>query len=171
MSVGARALVVMGVSGSGKSAAGCALAQRLGWRFIDGDDFHPPANVAKMRAGTPLNDQDRAPWLARLNAILRHSLAKGESIVIACSALKENYRSQLGERIPGLLVAHLRGSEELIAARIAERRHRYMPASLLRSQFETLEPPALGWEIDISASLDDVVEALIEKVAAPGPAG
>jgi carbohydrate kinase (thermoresistant glucokinase family) len=135
MTAPVRALLLMGVSGSGKTTVGVALAQRLGWRFIDGDDFHPQANVEKMRAGTPLNDKDRAPWLERLNAVLRHSLAKDEPIVLACSALKARYRAQLAERLPGLQFAHLRGSQELIAARLASAGIEYMPP-LLRSQFE-----------------------------------
>ena len=169
MTAPVRALLLMGVSGSGKTTVGVALARRLGWRFIDGDDFHPPANVEKMRAGTPLNDDDRAPWLERLNAVLRHSLAKDEPIVLACSALKARYRAQLAERLPGLQFAHLRGSQELIAARLAERRHKYMPASLLRSQFDALEPPDGAWAIDIDQPLDAVVEALAGRIGATTP--
>lgn len=164
MTAAVRALLLMGVSGSGKTTVGLALARRLGWRFIDGDDFHPPANVEKMRAGMPLDDGDRAPWLERLNAVLRHSLAKGEPIVLACSALKASYREQLAERLPGLQFAYLSGNQELIAARLADRRHKYMPASLLRSQFDTLEPPREAWQIDIDQPLDSLVEALAGRV-------
>ena len=169
MTAPVRALLLMGVSGSGKTTVGVALARRLGWRFIDGDDFHPPANVEKMRAGTPLNDDDRAPWLERLNAVLRHSLAKDEPIVLACSALKARYRDQLAARLPGLQFAYLHGSLDLIAARVAGRQHKYMPASLLRSQFDTLEPPLQAWQIDIDQPLDTVVEALANRIGATTP--
>ncbi len=105
-----RVVVLMGVSGSGKTTIGRALAQRLGWRFRDADDYHPPANVEKMRAGRPLDDHDRAPWLDRLNALLRHDLAKGHPVVLACSALRQRYRDRLSAKVPGVLVVHLSGS-------------------------------------------------------------
>jgi gluconokinase len=153
------AVVVMGVSGCGKTSVGRALAERLGARFVDADDFHPPANVEKMRAGVPLDDADRAPWLARLNAVMRHAVAKGESVVLACSALKRRYRDALADGVPGLRVVHLSGSRELIAARIAARRHRYMPASLLASQFEALEPPEDAVVVDVAMDVDEVAAA------------
>jgi gluconokinase len=155
------AVVVMGVSGCGKTSVGEALARRLGARFVDADDFHPPANVEKMRAGTPLDDTDRAPWLARLNAVMRHSVAKGEPVVLACSALKARYRAALAERLPGLRVVHLAGTFELISTRLAQRQHRYMPASLLASQFEALEAPQDAVTVDVDAP----VEALAEGAA------
>ncbi len=154
-----RAIVVMGVSGCGKTSVGQALAARLGARFVDADDFHPPANVEKMRAGVPLDDADRAPWLARLNAVMRHALARGDSVVLACSALRQRYRDALAERLPALRVVHLSGSRELIASRIAARSHRYMPASLLASQFEALEPPRDAIVVDVEGSIDEVVDA------------
>jgi len=153
------AVVVMGVSGCGKTSVGEALAQRLGARFVDADDFHPPANVEKMRRGTPLDDTDRAPWLARLNAVLRHSVAKGDPVVLACSALKARYRTALGERLPGLRIVHLAGSFELISARLATRQHRYMPPSLLASQFEALEAPDDAVTVDVDASVEAIAEA------------
>lgn len=154
------AVVVMGVSGCGKTSVGQALAARLGARFVDADDYHPPANVEKMRAGVPLDDADRAPWLARLNAVLRHSVARGESVVLACSALKRRYRDALAERLRGgLRVVHLSGSRELIASRIAARRHRYMPASLLASQFDALEPPRDAVVVDVGGSVEEVAAA------------
>lgn len=154
-----RAIVVMGVSGCGKTSVGQALAARLGARFVDADDFHPPANVEKMRAGVPLDDADRAPWLARLNAVMRHALARGDSVVLACSALRQRYRDALAERLPALRVVHLSGSRELIASRIAARSHRYMPASLLASQFEALEPPRDAIVVDVGGAVDEVVDA------------
>jgi gluconokinase len=138
-------VVVMGVSGSGKSTVGALLAERLGAEFLDADEFHPPGNVAKMAAGVPLTDDDRRPWLERLNAELRQQ----KDAVLACSALKESYRRTLAHGIDCRFV-HLRGPIELIRARMAERSHRYMPASLLESQFATLEPPAGAIEVDIA---------------------
>ena len=149
-------VVVMGVSGCGKSSVGEALARRLGARFLDADDFHPPANVAKMRSGVPLDDTDRAPWLARLNAMLHESRAAGESVVLACSALKHRYREALAAGLEGLRFVHLDGSFDLIAHRLAQRRHQYMPASLLRSQFDALEPPADAIVLAIDRDVEDI---------------
>ncbi len=136
----------MGVSGCGKTTVGQLLASRLGYPFLDADEFHPPTNVAKMAAGTPLTDADRQPWLEMLNGKLRAQ----ENAVLACSALKESYRSILSRDLPDCRFVHLRGDIELIRARLAERKHRYMPASLLESQFATLEPPAGALAIDIA---------------------
>jgi len=163
-------LVVMGVSGCGKSAVGAALASRLGWRFADGDDFHPPANVAKMRTGVALDDADRAPWLDRLNALLRHSAAKREPLVLACSALKQRYRDALAARVPGLRFVFLDGDAGLIAQRLAQRQHRYMPASLLRSQFDALEPPADAIRVDVAEPLDQVVARVVAAIRGADPA-
>ena len=145
----------MGVSGSGKSTVGALLAQRLGVEFLDADEFHPPENVAKMAAGVPLSDEDRWPWLERLNAELK----KREDAVLACSALKESYRRALAQGVQCRFV-HLRGPIELIRARMETRRHRYMPASLLESQFATLEPPAGAVEVDIAESPERCVEII-----------
>ena len=138
-------LLVMGVSGSGKNTIGEPLAKKLGWRFIDGDDYHPKENVAKMAAGIPLQDADRWPWLDKLNSVLK----KETQAVIACSALKEAYRQRLLKDIESKVV-YLRGSFELIKSRVEARKHRYMPASLLKSQFDTLEPPKDAIEVDVS---------------------
>ena len=159
------AIVVMGVSGSGKTTVGRALAVRLGWTFHDGDDYHPPANVEKMRAGQPLNDEDRGPWLDRLNALLRHSAAKRQPVVLACSALRQRYRDRLSRRVDGLLFVHLTGSYDQVAQRLAERAHRYMPASLLASQFEALEPPADALTVDVAASVEEIVDTVARRVA------
>lgn len=164
-----RQVLVMGVSGCGKSSVGSALAERLGWRFVDADDYHPAANVDKMRAGLPLDDQDRAPWLDRLNALLRHSAARDQPVVLACSALRERYRERLSHRLPGLAIVHLRGDFDTIAARLAARTHRYMPPTLLRSQFDTLEspgPPAI--DIDIGQSLEAIVATLFKQLSIAG---
>ena len=148
----------MGVSGCGKTTVGRALAARLNATFLDADDFHPEANVAKMRAGTPLNDDDRAPWLATLNRELRTRSEHGEQVVLACSALKKNYRAAIGDRLPQTQWVFLDGSFDLIAARMRERPDHYMPESLLRSQFDALERPDDAMTMTISIELDTQVQ-------------
>jgi gluconokinase len=149
----------MGVSGCGKSTVGALLAQKLGVEFLDADEYHPPENVAKMAAGMALNDEDRRPWLERLNAELR----RREDVVLACSALKASYRDILAQGAHCRFV-HLRGSIELIHARLAERRHRYMPASLLESQFATLEPPAHAIVVDVARPAEDCVAEILAQL-------
>lgn len=153
-------VIVMGVSGAGKSTIGAALARELGWRFIDADDHHPPGNVAKMSAGLPLTDADRAPWLESLNSVLR---LEGNA-VIACSALKQSYRDRLTAGICAPVFVFLKGELELIGSRLAQRQHRYMPASLLRSQFEALEPPAEAIAVDVSADVPACVAAIVKQL-------
>lgn len=149
----------MGVSGCGKSTVGEALATSLGWPFLDADDFHPPANVAKMAAGLPLVDDDRWPWLDRIADELRAVLARGGHAVLACSALRESYRERL-RRAGDVRFVHLQGDQPTIAARIAGRAHKYMPPSLLPSQFATLEPPADALAVDIRASVPEQVQRI-----------
>ena len=153
-------VIVMGVSGVGKTTIGTRLAASLGWRFIDADELHPPENVAKMAGGTPLTDEDRWPWLDRLNALLREAEASGESAVLACSALREAYRRRLTQGLAAPRIVYLHADKALIAARIAQRQHRYMPTSLLASQFATLEPPADALSVDVSGSLESSVDAV-----------
>lgn len=152
--------VVMGVSGSGKSTTGAALARALGWPFVEGDDLHPPENVAKMAAGIPLTDDDRWPWLDRIVDDL-HALSKtNRDIVVACSALKQRYRDRLA--LAGdVRFVHLHGDRETIAARLAMRHHRYMPATLLDSQLATLEFPADAIVVDIRDDVDTQVRKII----------
>jgi gluconokinase len=152
----------MGVSGAGKTTLGRALAGELGWPFLDGDDFHPPQNVAKMAAGVALDDADRWPWLDLLNRELRQR----QTAVLACSALKETYRQRLTREVPRFRFIYLHGSFELIAGRLAERRHRYMPAALLRSQFEALEPPAQAIAIDVCGEVRSSVAAIAAQLRA-----
>jgi carbohydrate kinase (thermoresistant glucokinase family) len=153
-------VVLMGVSGAGKTTIGRVLAERLGWRFIDADDHHPAANVAKMAAGIPLEDADRWPWLDELNRLLRAE----EDAVVACSALKESYRRRLLAGVEESRLVYLEGSKALIGSRLAARQHRYMPASLLDSQFATLEPPAQAIRIDVSAPLERSVDAIAQAL-------
>ena len=157
-------VVVMGVSGSGKSTVGAALATALGWPLIDADDLHPPENVAKMAAGIPLTDDDRWPWLERIVAALRARTGGGGNVVLACSALKQRYRDRLAGA-GDVRFVHLRGTPDTIAARIASRRHRYMPATLLASQYAALELPADAIDVDITASVEQQVRAIIAALA------
>jgi len=154
----------MGVSGCGKTTTGQALSDALGWPFFDGDDFHPEENVAKMAEGRPLTDEDRWPWLDRLAEEMRGIHARGDNAVFACSALKDSYRRRLF--VAGdVRVVHLKGDAELIGSRLAQRAHRYMPASLLGSQFATLEEPAEGLVIDVRDSVATQVERIRDGLA------
>jgi carbohydrate kinase (thermoresistant glucokinase family) len=134
-------VIVMGVSGCGKSTVGRALAEALGWRYLEGDELHPPENVALMAAGTPLTDGDRKGWLQRIGAELAASAARDEGLVVTCSALKRHYRDGLRAAAPSLRFVYLHGTREMLAARMQARQGHYMPASLLDSQLATLEPP------------------------------
>jgi gluconokinase len=150
----------MGVSGAGKTTIGRSLAGELGWPFLDGDDFHPPQSVAKMAAGVALDDADRWPWLDSLNQQLKQQ----QSAVLACSALKESYRQRLTRGVGQFRFVYLHGSFELIAARLAQRRHRYMPAALLRSQFEALEPPAQAIAVDVAGEVRTSVAVIAAQL-------
>lgn len=156
-------LVLMGVSGCGKSTVGEGLAAHLGWRFVEGDSLHPSENVAKMAAGQPLNDDDRAGWLATLADLLAHAARTGQGLVVSCSALKRAYRDRLREGDAQVLFVHLDGSRDLIAARIAARTHMYMPASLLESQFAALQAPEPD-EQALSLSVQQPPAELIQRI-------
>jgi gluconokinase len=154
-------IVVMGVSGSGKSTVGAALAQRLRVPFADADDFHPPVNIAKMTAGHPLNDDDRRPWLESIGGWLAEHVDGG---VMSCSALKHAYRDQLREHCPSVEFLHLAGTPEVIGRRQASRPGHFMPPSLLASQFETLEPLTAdehGVVIDVDQDIDSIVHEYV----------
>jgi gluconokinase len=162
-------VVVMGVTGCGKTTVGGALGERLGWPFLDADDFHPDENVAKMASGTALTDDDRWPWLDRVAELLAAIEAKGEHAVLACSALKAAYRERIA-RAGNVRFVHLAGDQATIAARLAVRKHKYMPASLLASQFATLELPRGAVAIDIRLPVDAQVEAICRVLAlTPAP--
>ncbi len=160
-------VVVMGVSGSGKTTVGTRLAERLTVPYAEADDFHPPGNVAKMAAGTPLTDEDRAPWLDAIADWLAGQGGAGG--VVTCSALKRRYRDRLRSAAPGVFFLHLDGSPELVARRLGERRGHFMPPSLLRSQFDALEPlhdDEPGAAVDIGGTPEETVEGAL--AALPG---
>lgn len=158
------ALIVMGVSGSGKSTIADALGRRLGWIVEDADQFHPESNVKKMSAGTPLTDDDRWPWLHAIAAEIARKRASGTSVIIACSALKLVYRDILVQGHNDTRIVYLRGRKELIAARLNARKNHFMPPGLLDSQFKTLEEPTADeypLVVDIDATVDDIAERIV----------
>jgi gluconokinase len=157
-------VIVMGVSGSGKSTIGQKLAARMDCRFYDGDDFHPAANVAKMASGLALNDEDRVEWLAALASLIRFGLEKGESGVVACSALKEKYRRVLCVDTALVKFVYLKGSYETILARMRQREGHYMKPTMLQSQFEALEEPGSALVIDITLEPELIVEDIMEHI-------
>ena len=156
-------VVVMGVSGAGKSVLGSRLAERLGCRFIDADEHHPPQNVTKMASGTPLSDEDRWPWLQAIADEIDRLSAAGERAVIACSALKRAYRDILVHGRDDVRIVFLDGTQDLIAARLAARKGHFMPPGLLASQFKTLERPGTN-ERPITVSIDAPVGAIVDNV-------
>lgn len=165
-------VVVMGVSGSGKSTIGALLGERLGGRFIDGDDLHPAANKEKMGAGIPLDDDDRWPWLESIGRTLESSRQSGTGIVVACSALKRRYRDLLREHAPEVVFVHLEGTAETLGARMAGRNHEFMPVTLLASQLEaleSLEPNEAHVLLDVRKSPAALVEDAIAALQ-PGTA-
>jgi gluconokinase len=157
------ALIVMGVSGSGKTTIADRLSQRLNWDFEDGDIFHPASNVAKMSAGQPLTDEDRWPWLQAIADEIDRVCKAGEPTVIACSALKRAYRDILVHERSDVRIIYLEGTQELIASRLASRKGHFMPPGLLASQFNTLEPPDRG-ENPVTVSIDASVEAIVDDI-------
>ena len=163
-------VILMGVSGAGKTTVGCRLAARLGADYLEGDAFHPPENVAKMRRGEPLDDDDRGPWLERLRARLQEAEHDRQPVVVACSALTRRYREILARGLTDARIVHLQGARDLIARRLAARRCHYMPESQLDSQFATLEEPAADESViavsiaqDPGAVVESVLRALNEK--------
>jgi gluconokinase len=154
-------LVLMGVSGSGKSTVGQILADALGWTFVEADDFHPKANVEKMHSGVPLDDADRRPWLAALRERVAAACRTGEDVVLACSALKHRYQDYLEQDDPPCVrFVYLEGSPELIRKRLAARKGHFMNPALLHSQFQTLEPPADAVRVEVS----DPPEAIVAHI-------
>ncbi|MGP2437493.1 gluconokinase [Streptomyces sp. JW3] len=165
-------VVVMGVAGTGKTTIGPLLAARLGVPYAEGDDFHPPANIAKMTAGTPLDDDDRWPWLDAIGGWAHQRAGLGG--VVSCSALKRSYRDRLRGEAPGLVFVHLTGSRELIEDRMSHREGHFMPTALLDSQFGTLQPlqpDEPGVAVDVSGGPEEIAERAVTALQAlPGPA-
>ncbi len=159
------AVVIMGVSGSGKSTIGLALAEKCGGVFLDADDFHPPANIGKMKRGEPLDDADRAPWLDRLAVLLAES--SDQPVFLACSALKARYREILTAGRGDVQFVHLGGTSEVIRARLRARAGHFMPESLIDSQFAALETPAGAVSIDIDQPVDAIVSTIIRELNLP----
>ena len=157
------ALIVMGVSGSGKSTIAASLAERLDWVYEDGDRFHPASNVAKMSAGQPLTDSDRWPWLMAIADEIDRVCLAGRHAVIACSALKRAYRDVLVHGRSEVRIIFLYGTQALIANRLAQRKGHFMPPGLLESQFETLEPPDAS-ENPVTVSIDASVDAVVDDI-------
>jgi gluconokinase len=158
-------ILLMGVQGSGKTTVGRALAEHLGWRFADADEFHPPENIAKMAAGIPLDDRDRAPWLTVLRTEIDRTLADRSNLVLTCSALKERYRQRL--LTDGVALVYLRGTRELIASRLESRAGHFAKLDLLNSQFADLEEPTNALTIDVSSSVGEIVKEITDCLRLP----
>jgi gluconokinase len=150
--------ILMGVSGSGKTTIGQLLAQKLGWPFYDGDDFHPPENIEKMRRGIPLTDADRLPWLSALRDLLQSQTSHNR--IVACSGLKQRYREYLSAYIPDICWIYLKGDYYLLKRRLQGREGHFMSADLLRSQFEAMEEPDNAWVIEIDRTPEAIVATL-----------
>jgi gluconokinase len=157
------ALILMGVSGSGKTTIGERLATRMSWRYEDADTFHPASNVAKMSAGQPLTDQDRWPWLNAIAAEIDRACTAGERVVIGCSALRRVYRDVLVHGRDDVRFVYLEGTQAMIADRLGQRKGHFMPPGLLASQFQTLEPPTPD-ERAVTVSIDAQVEVIIDRI-------
>lgn len=155
-------LIIMGVTGAGKTTVGQLLANELGWRFHEADDFHPPENKAKMHAGIPLTDEDRWPWLRALRVAIEQALADGAGAVVTCSALKQAYREALAGGLEGVHFIHLTGDQAVLAARLSGRRGHFMNPALLDSQIATLEPPGDALEVDVALTPREQVQAIRE---------
>lgn len=161
-------MVVMGVSATGKSSVAQALSAELTVKFVEGDDFHPAENLAKMSAGEPLTDDDRQPWLQTLANLLELRTAAGTPTILTCSALRRSYRDLLRTGSPTLFFIHLHADFDVLRARMGDRTKHFMPTSLLQSQFDTLEPlqpDELGAVIDVTPPLDEVVAACVAKLS------
>jgi carbohydrate kinase (thermoresistant glucokinase family) len=157
-------LILIGPMGCGKTTIGKMLAEKLGWSFYDGDDFHPEENVEKMRAGIALTDEDRKLWLKKLHANIQDWLRDRQNTILACSALKQDYRDMLGVNQTTVKTIYLKGSYELLRKRVQERQHPYMDKNLLRSQLDTLEEPKDGLTVDISATPEVVIRTIMNHL-------
>lgn len=170
IAAGTRIIVLMGVSGCGKSTTGAGLSKATGWPFRDADSFHPPANIEKMSRGLPLTDEDRGPWLAAIGAWIDTQLGAGAPGIVSCSALKRAYRRQIIGARRGVRLVYLKGDLELIAARLQGRKNHFMPAALLRSQFEALEEPRTEERavvVPVGLSPRRVIDAIVDGLGLP----
>ena len=173
MNAALRPMVVMGVSGSGKSVLGAALGQSLGIAFIDADDLHPASNKALMAAGTPLTDEDRIPWLDVVAKTIAKGASDGRPCVVACSALKRSYRDRLRSQVPDLVLVYIDGEADIIAHRLETREHEFMPATLLASQLATLEPPEADeahLRVPAELTVEEAVALVRNTINVPVPA-
>jgi carbohydrate kinase (thermoresistant glucokinase family) len=159
-----RVLVLIGPMGCGKTTIGKLLSRKLGWPFYDGDDFHPPQNVEKMRQGIPLDDNDRMPWLKALRSEIKTWLNTGQRALLACSALKQQYRDILGIDQKQVISVYLKGSFDLLQERIGTRQHPYMNKQLLQSQIEALQAPEGGLTVDISHSPEKIARTIVHSI-------
>jgi gluconokinase len=159
-----QAVILMGVAGSGKTAVGLQVAKKLDWIFLDADNFHPPANIEKMKHGIPLNDEDRAPWLQRLHDELQQQMTDGHSVILACSALKESYRTVLRDETTPPTFVYLDVDLETIRDRLQHRTAHFFPKELMESQFAALEKPKDAVIVDARKSLDEVVNQVIQAL-------
>ena len=155
----------MGVSGSGKTVVGTRLAEKLSYEFLDADNFHPPANIEKMKHGIPLTDEDRLPWLQNLHGELNFRLTQGKSAILACSALKETYRTVLAENLPQVRFVYLHVDKATLAERLQKRAGHFFPKELLESQLATLEAPHDALVVEENRPLDEVVDTIVKAVA------
>jgi gluconokinase len=160
-----RVIILMGVAGSGKTTIGENLAAALGWEFRDADAFHPPENVAKMSRGAPLNDEDRAPWLAAIRAYIERSLAEKRGAIVTCSALRARYRDVILVDAARVALVHLTGSPELLMERISGRKGHFMKPAMLQSQLDALEPPRDALTVDIDATPEEIVTKIRRALA------
>lgn len=159
-------VLLMGVAGSGKTTIGRQLAAELGWHFADADDFHPPANVAKMSTGIPLDDADRAPWLAAIRLYIDARLARRENAVVTCSALKEKHRAVLLADPAQVKLVYLRGTRALLWSRISSRQGHFMKPAMLDSQLATLEEPTSALVVDIEQAPEQIIAGIRRAIAA-----
>lgn len=158
-------IIVMGVSGCGKTTVGEKLVASLGWEFGDADDFHPRENIEKMRRGMALDDTDRLPWLQKMQDVIKQRLSENRNLVLTCSALKASYRQILLVNRESVKLVYLKGSFKLIEQRLKQRQNHFMDEKLLKSQFDTLEEPADAIVVDISQSIEIIVKEIIEKLS------